>query len=123
MSSKYTPKRTKLHHFIKKILGGGGACPRTPLATRGAKRRTIHPASGMYISPRDYPPMFEHGFTPLVTRAIGVRIPAKANRTHCALNNIQFLSDKSSAELVLIMSGAQNSGNSRGGGCRGVAKI
>ena len=31
IGSKYTPKRTKLHH-LKKILGG--ACPRTPLAKR-----------------------------------------------------------------------------------------
>ena len=34
----------------------GGACPRTPLERRGAKRPAIHPASGMYIPPQYYPP-------------------------------------------------------------------
>ena len=40
--------------ILKKFLGG--ACPRTPIESRGAKRRAIHPVSGMYISPQYYPP-------------------------------------------------------------------
>ena len=59
---------TKTHQiapFKKKF--SGGACPQTPLAKRGALRRAIHPVNGMYIHPNIIPPMFEHGFTPLLT--------------------------------------------------------
>ena len=39
ISSKYTPKRTKVHH-LKKFLrgGGGGACSRALLSTRMTSR-------------------------------------------------------------------------------------
>ena len=37
IGSKYTPKRTKLHHF-KKISRGGGACPQIPLEKRMASQ-------------------------------------------------------------------------------------
>ena len=57
-----TPKRTKLNHLRKFSRGGGGGMPPNP-----PLNRAIHPASGMYISPRYYLPMFEHGFTPLPT--------------------------------------------------------
>ena len=51
---------------FKKIFSGEHA-PEPPLAKRGALRLAIHPASGMYIHPNIIPPMFEHGFTPLVS--------------------------------------------------------
>ena len=42
--------------------------PPDPLEKRGASRHAIHPTSEMYILPNIIPPMFEDGFTPLVSR-------------------------------------------------------
>ena len=42
--AKYFLKRTKLHHFEKFSRGGGGACPRTPLAN-ASLRHSLHGAS------------------------------------------------------------------------------
>ena len=54
LKTKSDPNYTKTHHIEplkKKFSEGGGGMPPNPHLNRA-----IHPASGMYISPRYYPP-------------------------------------------------------------------
>ena len=57
ISSKYTPKRTKLH-LLKKF--SRGSMPPNP-----PKKAQV----GCIFLPNIIPPMFEHGFTPLVNKS------------------------------------------------------
>ena len=83
--SKYTPKRTKLHH-LKKFSRGGGACPRTPLAKRGAK---IHPANGMYIQPNIIPPCLNMDLRPWLSLGWPYHT-LWCNHCACAVNKLTW---------------------------------